>query len=112
MSYHFWVIFRTPSVKSQWKCSEPQKNLCNLVLKKQKIWKKKEAVYTSNKIKENKHRYIWLNKKLPQEFFVGRKDLLEEENYQIIKIIIYKCIHKYKKRFANFSPNCFIKDVN
>ena len=49
-------------------------------------------------------------KNLPQEFFVG---LQEEENYLIIKIIIYKYIHKYnKKSFMNFSLDCFIKDVN
>ena len=46
---------------------------------------------------------MWLNKKLLQEFFVGRKDLLEEENYQVIKIIIYKCIHKKKKACEFFT---------
>ena len=50
MSYYFCVIFRTP-VKSQGKCFESQDNLCNLV-------SKKEKVYPSNRIKENKYRYI------------------------------------------------------
>ena len=52
---------------------------------------------------------MWLNKKLLQEFFVGRKDLLEEENYQVIKIIIYKCIHKYKKGLRIFHQIVLLK---
>ena len=112
-----WVIIFVWSLELEWNLNENVWNLKIIfVILSEKTQKERRGLPLEQNM-ENRYRYIWLNKKLISRVFYGhyinsRKDLQEKENYQIIKIIIYKYIHKHKKRFTNFSLNCFIKGVN